>query len=527
MADNTKTHAAELLRSHDRYVRFLAVLAAVAAIVAGGVALALRQRGEAKVHEITVLDCQYTGNGAHTHNADCYDAEGNLVCPLPERALHIHDASCYTEERTLVCGREETPGHTHTDECYDEEGNLTCGQEETPGHTHTDECYEVTQTLTCGQEEVTEEHVHGPSCFVTITVPVDDEDAAELTAATEAPSREQTITQELRRKDENDNEYVYLRASVVAPAGTLPANAALKVTEVSAADVQATTPQIEALIARELGADTAIKRTDFATLALTDADGNEVEPSGTVEVKLSTALIRESDELVIVQLPDADRGTTEPAIVPNVSLVNWDDADTSVGSEDTLMFWTNEQLSPYAIIEVDTAADASSNITAASDDTDDQPASSGLIEITLGEDEDEGEAAEAAATQPAVTYPEQSFEATAGNVRVTVKAPQGAFPAGTTMKATPVDTKEAAEAVSSTMPGIFDDVAAVDIVFFDADGTEVQPLVPINVTMTNTKATAQGQPVVVHVDNEGETSVVTQSNITTSNDEVVFSAEEF
>ena len=528
MADNTKTHAAELLRSHDRYVRFLAVLAAVAAIVAGGVALALRQRGEAKVHEITVLDCQYTGNGAHTHNADCYDAEGNLVCPLPERALHIHDASCYTEERTLICGQEETPGHTHTEECYDEEGNLTCGQEETPGHTHTDECYEVTQTLTCGQEEVTEEHVHGPSCFTTITVPVDDEEAAELTAAAEAPSREQTITQELRRKDENDNEYVYLRASVVAPAGTLPANAALKVTEVSAADVKATTPQIEALIARELGADTAIKRTDFATLALTDADGNEVEPSGTVEVKLSTALIRESDELVIVQLPDADRGTTEPAIVSNVSLVNWDDADTSVGNEDTLMFWTNEQLSPYAIVEVDTAADASSDITAASDDTDagDQPASSGLIEITLGEDEDE--AASEPETQPAaVAFPEQSFEGTAGNVQVVVKAPQGALPAGTTMQVKPVDVQQAVDTVNSTMPGIFDDVAAVDIVFLDPNGTEVQPLVPIKVTMTNTAATSQGQPIVLHVDDQGNATVVKETEAPSPADEVAFEANSF
>lgn len=520
MADNTRTHAAELLRSHDRYVRFLAVLAAIAAIVAGGTALALRQRGEAKVHEITVLDCQYTGNGAHTHNADCYDAEGNLVCPLPERALHIHDASCYTEERTLVCGQEETPGHTHTDECYDEDGNLICGQEETPGHTHTDDCYEVTQTLTCGQEEVTEEHVHGPSCFTTITVPDDEEEAV---AVAESTSLEQTITQELRRKDSDGNEYVYARASVVAPAGTLPTGAALKVSELPADATKTATDQVTTLIARDLGVGTAIGRMDVVALELTDADGNKVAPTGTVEVKVSTATVREADELVLVKLPNADLGTTEPAIVDGVSLVNWDDADTSVGNEDTLMFWTNEQLCSYAIVEVDTTtAEGDPDVTAASDGTEEGTTPSGLIEITLGEDEGEGEAAEAA-----VTYPEQSFEATAGNVHVTVKAPQGAFPAGTTMKATPVDTKEAAEAVSSTMPGIFDDVAAVDIVFFDADGTEVQPLVPINVTMTNTKATAQGQPVVVHVDNEGETSVVTQSNITTSNDEVVFNANEF
>ena len=517
MADTTRTRVTELLRSHDRYVRFLTVLGVAAALVAGGTALSLRQRGEAKVHEVTVLDCQYTGNGAHTHNSSCYDADGNLVCPLPERELHTHDASCYAEERTLICGQEETPGHTHTDACYDADGNLICGQEETPGHTHTDECYEVTRTLICGKEEVTEEHVHGPACFTTIMVA--DDESGEVTVA-ESPSSEQKLVQDLRRKDADGKEYVYATASVVAPAGTLPTGAVLKVSELPADETKNATDQTAALVAREFGTATTINNTDFVTLELTDADGNKVAPSGTVEVKLNTALVHDADELVLVQLPNQELGTTEPAIVNNVSLVNWDDKDTSVGDEDTLMFWTNEALRSYAIVEIDTSAGTSDPAATAAAD---QPASSGLVEITLGEDGSTG----AQTSQQSAAMPEQSFEATAGNVHVVVKAPQGAFPAGTTMKVTPVDAEEAAEAVSSTMPGIFDDVAAVDIVFFDANGTEVQPLVPISVTMTNTAATSQGQPVVVHVDGDGETSVITQSTITTSNDEVVFSAEEF
>ena len=494
MAGTTKSKAAEMLRSHDRYVRLIIVVAAIAAVVAAGTALALRRRGLAKVHEITVLDCQYTGNGAHTHNADCFDAAGNLICPLPERELHTHDDSCYTETTTLICDQEE-------------------GEE----HTHTDDCYEVTRELTCGQEEVTEEHVHGPACFTTIVVSDDDE--AEV-VVTESPSLEQTFSQDLYRMDGSGNEYVFLSASVDAPAGTLPTGASLRVNEVSgnAAD------QVEAVIARDLGAGTVVKRMDLAELALTDADGNEVAPSGTVEVKLSSALVRESDELVLVQLPDEARGITEASIMDNVSLVNWNETDLSVGNEDTLMFWTNEQLSSYAIVEVDTTA--APDTTAQSDDpATTQPSDpSSLIEITLGEQT----AQSTQSTQEtAIAMPEQSFEGTADNVHVVVKAPQGALPAGTTMQVKTVDVQEATDTVTSAMPGIFDDVAAVDITFLDASGNEVQPLIPIKVVMTNTTATTQGQPVVLHVDEDGEASVVAQSAVTTASDEVVFDTNDF
>ena len=128
MAQTTREKAANLLLSHKRYVRYLVVLACTAAVVILGVALSLRQSGQAATYEVTILDCQYAGNGAHTHNDDCYDADGNLVCPLEERELHIHDDSCYTHETTLVCGREESEGHKHDESCYDEEGNLICGQ---------------------------------------------------------------------------------------------------------------------------------------------------------------------------------------------------------------------------------------------------------------------------------------------------------------------------------------------------------------------------------------------------------------
>ena len=142
MAGNIRGHIAGLLQTSKRHSRYVGVLALLAVVVALGVTMGLRRNGRAATVEQTVLDCHAAAGVAHTHSADCYDADGNLVCPLQERELHVHD-----------------------DSCYNEEGNLTCGK-----------------------DEVTEEHVHSAGCFKTVTVTVDDpEPAAEAPAEDEGP----------------------------------------------------------------------------------------------------------------------------------------------------------------------------------------------------------------------------------------------------------------------------------------------------------------------------------------------------
>lgn len=547
MASTTKSKMSELLRSHNRYVKFLIALTCVAVGVGLGVFISMRQTGVAKVHEVRVLECPYEGLAAHTHNADCYDEEGNLVCQLDERELHVHDESCYTEERTLVCGLEESEGHAHTEACYGKDNELTCGLEESEGHVHTDACYETTRTLTCGKEEITEEHVHGPGCFKTILVPdgEEEEDA-------EAVSGAQVLTGQLLRINEHNEEEAVLVVSVKAPAGMLVANAALELSEVDQADAEHVAEQVDAVVKREVGEDAAVKELLAAKMALKDAEGNDVAPTGTIEVRLGSALVRDADELVLVQI--MQDGTAR--LVTDAALVNWDEADTSTGNEDTLMFWTSEQLTTYVIASIerhetaddalvtqeepaeaeaaaDTAAaeqgqDAEQAATPATTDAEEAPAQ------TQATTPAQSAAPEAAATTPATTQtatpatadmPAQSFEGIAGNVKVVVKAPAGAFPAGTTMRVKAIDADEAADMVSA-LPGMYDDIAAVDITFYDATGAEIEPRVPINVTMTNAKVTnAQGQSVVVHVDDAGEASVVTQSGTATSTDEVIFNMQ--
>ena len=70
-------------------------------------------------------------------------------------------------------------------------------------------------------------------------------------------------------------------------------------------------------------------------------------------------------------------------------------------------------------------------------------------------------------------------------MRVTVRAESGAFPAGTTMIVTPVETEEILDAVSGAVESAADElrVQAVDIAFYNEAGEEIEPLRPIRVTM--------------------------------------------
>ena len=78
------------------------------------------------------LDCSVE---EHQHDSECYDADGNLICEIPEHT-HSADSGCYEEVRELACEIPESDGHTHDASCY--EKVLVCGKE---AHTHSEACY--------------------------------------------------------------------------------------------------------------------------------------------------------------------------------------------------------------------------------------------------------------------------------------------------------------------------------------------------------------------------------------------------
>ena len=134
MKNQTRRHIKRINRAKSRRHNIIIVFACVALLVAAGVALALRRNGRAATKQEQVLSCPVTGTVAHHHDESCYDAEGNLVCRLPEVERHVHDDSCYEEQAVLVCGLEEGEGHAHTDECYETVRTLVCGKEEVTDH---------------------------------------------------------------------------------------------------------------------------------------------------------------------------------------------------------------------------------------------------------------------------------------------------------------------------------------------------------------------------------------------------------
>ena len=120
----------------------------------------------------------------------------------------------------------------------------------------------------------------------------------------------------------------------------------------------------------------------------------------------------------------------------------------------------------------------------------------------------------------------QSFAESAGGVSVSVEADEGAFPIGTTMTVREVGEADILDSVSDVVDGEIVRVKAVDITFYDRYGYEIEPAIPIRVTMS-AAAVEEAAPVVVHVDGEGEAEIIAHDEAASEAEEIVFDAEAF
>ena len=124
-----------------------------------------------------------------------------------------------------------------------------------------------------------------------------------------------------------------------------------------------------------------------------------------------------------------------------------------------------------------------------------------LVNCVLTEEEQE---------EQEVIYPAQAFEDRTDYVKVSVTAPEGAFPEGTTMTVADVEDEQTITDIEETVSEDFVEVKrvhAVDISFWNGE-MEIEPLVPISVVISVAEIEEQQDAVVVHVDNEGATEVV-------------------
>lgn len=119
--------------------------------------------------------------------------------------------------------------------------------------------------------------------------------------------------------------------------------------------------------------------------------------------------------------------------------------------------------------------------------------------------------------------PAQDFSGNANGVSVTVNAPEGAFPADTVMSVSEADessVQAAAEAASTDTA----DVKAVEITF-TADGEEIEPAVPVKVTLAADLISEAEEPVVVHVNDDAQAEVIPDA--TKEEGAVYFNADAF
>ena len=127
---------------------------------------------------------------------------------------------------------------------------------------------------------------------------------------------------------------------------------------------------------------------------------------------------------------------------------------------------------------------------------------------------------------PVLTYPAVTFEETIENfVTVKAAAEEGTFPEGTTMILTPVEQEEVIDTVKETVEGTVKHIVAVDITFKDVNGNEIEPLKQINVTMSAPSIKEETETEVVHIDNEGNGTLVDQEE--SAEDEVIFNTDSF
>lgn len=99
-------------------------------------------------------------------------------------------------------------------------------------------------------------------------------------------------------------------------------------------------------------------------------------------------------------------------------------------------------------------------------------------------------------------FPEQEFlPPEVDGVTVTVRAPEGALPAGTDIEVAPVDMAAVQNAVDASSEVSGTVLAAVDITF-RYRGEEIQPTAPVTVTMTSAALEGQDNLTVVHIDDQ-------------------------
>lgn len=471
-------------------------------------------------------------------------------------------------ERTPTCGLQE---HRHSAACYDESGALVCGETE---HVHTDACYQTrpTEPLENG-DDAAEAVVEEAGELELDDLIVDDglapEDPDGALVEKEAPME---AVQENAAEETPEFE---LGAGALLSDILADANIRLDdVVEVGVVDYDGT--QADSLYIEKVDNDyrvSAAKDFDWVELGIISADevlvvrltggkvaGQEAAPAAeeapvaeeqpVVEAEPTSEqqdaqpaeAIAAEEELPVAEAADEVEALATEAepVVDGQDEQPIAEAEPVVAeqpAEDEAPVEAEQPVDEIAPAEEEQAEEpveeqpAEAQVEQTSEEQNEQPAEEQEeqpAEKTVEEEQpaEEEQSVEEAVEedQPAeedqpeveaqVLYPAQAFSGSARNVFVSVTAPEGAFPEGTVMTVKAVYDQGVISDIRDTVNDDFTEiksVRAVDITF-TYNGTEIEPLLPINVAMSVPEIAVEQSAVVVHVDDEGSAEVVDTSS---------------
>lgn len=308
------------MASARRRRRGIVLFVCMAILVSFGVERLLRQQGITLTGAQQVLDCQETRVVAHTHNADCYDQDGNLVCPLPERPYHVHGSDCYANDgSSLVCGLEETVGeHVHGPDCF-RRVTLDGGDEPEPDAQGSN-AVEPNRSSSIDASSVNVASVYESDAVEPVDSDADDKlDAVELRndAIVEEPAGNELAVesvdddaarpaQTFHHDFEDADGYVELTVDVDAPEGALPAESTMRANWIEKSEVDDDLVQ-NAIDKLPNGVAGKVLDLQAVDITFEGPDGNEVEPGRAVTVRFASRLIENSgDRPNIVHVEDIE-----------------------------------------------------------------------------------------------------------------------------------------------------------------------------------------------------------------------------
>ncbi len=482
----------------------------------------------------------YCGMEEHVHGEDCYDTV--LVCTEEETPGHVHDESCYVSRPVLICEQEETEGHVHDAACYEQTQRLICPMEESEQHSHGEDCFEMVDRLVCLLEE-REGHVHTEACYsenkqLVCQLPETEghthtESCYDRRLKCELPEHEHSLAC-YSNPDATESETVW-ESSIPLFADETPTERLLKIA------------------ASQLGyhesAENYRVHDDGRVQGWTRYGAWYGEPYGDwcamfVSFCLYYAGI---DESVMpyskdcIQWIDAlkERGQYAEAQeqLPAPGDLAFFDLDHNGMTDHVGLVWrVDAERSSLEIIDGNYADDVETRSYAVDDTV---ILGYGLLpeRSRAGEQQTEENAPddppqpEAPVEADLLSYPAQSFRAELGELLITVEADEGAFPEGTAMRACAVPEEQVLEAVSGAVDGQVLWVEAVDISFYNEIGEEIQPLLPIRVSIVSDQITesASEETEVVHVNAAGAAQVVDQTDVSehAALNSVAFEADSF